>query len=69
MKKIVMLSAAAILGLSGISLSQAEDVIDPAAQTTEAAADETTEAVADETTEAVEETTEEVAEETTEAAA
>lgn len=46
MKKIVMLSAAAILGLSGISLSQAEDVIDPAAQTTEAAA-ETTDASAD----------------------
>lgn len=45
MKKIVMLSAAAILGLSGISLSQAEDVIDPAAQTTEAAA-ETTDAEA-----------------------
>ena len=46
MKKIVMLSAAAILGLSGISLSQAEDVIDPAAQTTEAAA-ETTDASAE----------------------
>ena len=37
MKKIVMLSAAAILGLSGISLSQAEDAAAPAAQTTEAA--------------------------------
>lgn len=46
MKKIVMLSAAAILGLSGISLSQAEDVIDPAAQTEEVAA-ETTDASAD----------------------
>ncbi|SUD91406.1 c-type cytochrome [Psychrobacter phenylpyruvicus] len=46
MKKIVMLSAAAILGLSGISLSQAEDVIDPAAKTTEVAA-ETTDAPAD----------------------
>lgn len=37
MKKIVMLSAAAIFGLSGISLSQAEDAAAPAAQTTEAA--------------------------------
>ena len=36
MKKIVMLSAAAIFGLSGISLSQAEDAAAPAAQTTEA---------------------------------
>lgn len=32
MKKIVMLSAAAILGLSSISFSQAEDVIDPNAE-------------------------------------
>ena len=32
-----MLSAAAIFGLSGISLSQAEDAAAPAAQTTEAA--------------------------------
>jgi len=31
MKKIVMLSAAAIFGLSGISLSQAEDAAAPAA--------------------------------------
>ena len=38
MKKIVMLSAAALLGLSGFSLSQAEDAAAPAAQTTEAAA-------------------------------
>ncbi|PNK60150.1 c-type cytochrome [Psychrobacter sp. FDAARGOS_221] len=37
MKKIVMLSAAAILGLSGITLSQAEDVVDAAAETTEVA--------------------------------
>lgn len=38
MKKIVMLSAAALLGLSGFSLSQAEDAAAPAAQTTEAVA-------------------------------
>lgn len=52
MKKIVMLSAAAILGLSGISLSQAEDAAAPAAQTTEAAT-ATTDAKA-ETTDAAE---------------
>lgn len=52
MKKIVMLSAAAILGLSSISLSQAEDVIDSAETTTEAAADS-----ADATAEAAAEST------------
>lgn len=41
MKKIAMLSAAAILGISGISLSQAEDVIEPTEQTTEVAAEAT----------------------------
>ncbi|AWT48629.1 cytochrome c5 family protein [Psychrobacter sp. YP14] len=48
MKKIAMLSAAAILGLSGISLSQAEDAAPAAAadQTTQVAA-ETTDAAAE----------------------
>ncbi|WP_019671883.1 c-type cytochrome [Psychrobacter lutiphocae] len=49
MKKIVMLSAAAILGLSGITLSQAEDVIDTTEEVVAAEAEATDADAAEET--------------------
>ncbi|WP_296405327.1 c-type cytochrome [Psychrobacter sp.] len=64
MKKIVMLSAAAIFALSGISISQAEDAAAPAAQSTKAAATTTDAKAASTNTVADQKTTDKAADAT-----